>query len=90
MPLLHSERLEDQELGLACFERLLAEAPVALVPHFREAVATARRYRAIIGRLGRFPHRNAVLGRQPTMSERLFLTVVAMRRRAAGLLARPA
>jgi uncharacterized protein (DUF924 family) len=90
MPLLHSERLEDQELGLACFERLLAEAPTALAPHFREAVATAWRYRAIIGRFRRFPHRNAVLGRQPTVAERLFLAFVAMRRRAAGLLARSA
>jgi uncharacterized protein (DUF924 family) len=78
MPLLHSERPEDQERGLVCFERLLADAPAALAPHFREAVATARRYRAIIRRFGRFPHRNAVLGRQPTPPERLFLAAVAL------------
>ncbi len=88
MPLLHSERLEDQELGVACFERLLAEAPSALVSHFGEAVTTARRYRAIIGRFGRFPHRNHVLGRRSVFSERLFLAFVAMHRRAAGTLAR--
>jgi uncharacterized protein (DUF924 family) len=88
MPLLHSERLADQELGVACFERLLAEAPSALVSHFGEAVATARRYRAVIGRFGRFPHRNDLLGRRSVFSERLFLAFIAMRRRATGLLAR--
>jgi uncharacterized protein (DUF924 family) len=88
MPLLHSERPEDQALGVACFERLLADAPAALAPHFRQSVATARRYRAVIGRFGRFPHRNELLGRRSVFSERLFLIYAALRRRAAGVLAR--
>jgi uncharacterized protein (DUF924 family) len=88
MPLLHAERLDDQRLGLICFKRLLAEAPTALVPHFRQSVATARRHRAIIGRFGRFPHRNDLLGRQSAFSEHLFLAVMRMRRRAATPFAR--
>lgn len=88
MPLLHSERLDDQRIGITCFERLLAEACPALAPHIRRLVATSRRYRAIIYWFGRFPHRNAVLGRQLTLAERVFLSAVAIRRRAAGLSAR--
>ena len=34
MPLLHSERLNDQRPGLACLKRLLAEAPSALAATF--------------------------------------------------------
>ena len=88
MPLLHSERLADQRLGLACFKRLSAEAPPAVAPYFRQSLATARRYRAIIFWFGRFPHRNAVFGRSATFSERLFLAILAMRRRVATRLAR--
>lgn len=88
MPLLHSERLADQRLGIACFERLRAEAPAALAAHFGQSVAIARRYCAIIGTFGRFPHRNAVLGRQSAFSERLFLGYVVLRRGAARALAR--
>jgi uncharacterized protein (DUF924 family) len=83
MPLLHSERLRDQCLALACFQRLRAEAPAALVPLMHESVTTAQRYRAIIFCFGRFPHRNAVLGRRPRVAERLFLAAIAVRRRVA-------
>ena len=69
-------------------ERLLAEAPPDCLPHFRQSVARARRYRAIIFWFGRFPHRNAILGRQSTFPERVFLAALALRRRAAGLPAR--
>jgi uncharacterized protein (DUF924 family) len=84
MPLLHSEWLNDQRLALVCLERLLADAPTALLPYFRQSIARARRYRAIIFWFGRFPHRNAILGRQSTFPERVFLAALALRRRAAG------
>ncbi len=38
-----------------------------------EALDYARRHKAIIDRFGRFPHRNAVLGRPSTAEERAFL-----------------
>jgi len=78
-PLLHSERLEDQQLSVACFEQLLAEAPRELTPHFREALTIARRYRTIIACFGRFPHRNAQLGRKSLVSERFFLLYLLSR-----------
>ena len=34
----------------------------------------AERHRTIIARFGRFPHRNALLGRESTPEEREFLT----------------
>lgn len=60
MPLMHSERIADQRRSLACYSRLGARYgwPYALA-HYR-----------MIARFGRFPHRNAVLGRASTPAER--------------------
>lgn len=60
LPFEHSERLEDQERAL----QLFAGHP---------ELAWARRHWEIIRRFGRFPHRNAVLGRESTPAEREFL-----------------
>jgi uncharacterized protein (DUF924 family) len=60
MPLMHSERIADQRLSLAYFTRLGA----------RYGAPFARAHYHMIGRFGRFPHRNAVLGRASTASER--------------------
>jgi len=53
MPLQHSEELEDQELSLALFEAVGDP----------QALDFARKHHAIIKRFGRFPHRDASLGR---------------------------
>ena len=63
MPLMHSEALADQE---ACIE-LMKRAGL------EEATDFARRHRDIIARFGRFPHRNAALGRVSTPEEIAFL-----------------
>ena len=63
MPLMHSERLEDQQ---RCIE-LLASTDLASNLRF------AYLHKDIIARFGRFPHRNAVLGRVSTPDERVFL-----------------
>ena len=63
MPLMHSERLEDQERGMDLFTR----ANSGDGPKFM------RMHRDIIARFGRFPHRNAVLGRESTPEELEFL-----------------
>lgn len=63
MPLMHSEDLAVQELGLPLFERL-TDARTA---------EFARRHRDVIARFGRFPHRNKVLGRASTSEEVVFL-----------------
>ncbi|MGI8942896.1 MAG: DUF924 family protein [Qipengyuania sp.] len=58
MPLMHSEDIADQELSV---EQFALHAPGAL--------EFARSHRDVIDRFGRFPHRNAVLGRQSTPAE---------------------
>lgn len=73
LPFEHSENLADQHRSVALFESL----PVT--PNFPEAtrddvVDYARRHLAIIERFGRFPHRNAALGRTSTPEELVFLT----------------
>jgi uncharacterized protein (DUF924 family) len=61
MPLMHSERLEFQDRCIALFE------------NDADFVKYAGRHRDIIRRFGRFPHRNAVLGRPCTDEELAFL-----------------
>lgn len=59
MPFQHSEDMEDQTLSLSLFEA--AGDPKSL--------DFARKHHAVIERFGRFPHRNAVLGRQTLPEE---------------------
>ena len=68
MPLMHSERLEDQEQCVALFEALAEESSVA-----SESLDFARRHLDVIQRFGRFPHRNEILGRRSTEEELAFL-----------------
>lgn len=73
MPLAHSERLADQDQSVAYAEQLAADAPSSVKDAWQASVAHPRRYREIIARFGRFPHRNAVLGRDSTKEEIAFL-----------------
>jgi uncharacterized protein (DUF924 family) len=67
LPLEHSESLEDQRRAVALFEGLRSD------PDSATAVDVARQHLAIIERFGRFPHRNAALGRASTEEEAAFL-----------------
>ena len=67
LPFEHSEALADQEL--AC--RLMQ--PLARFPETWDALRYAEAHRAIVARFGRFPHRNAALGRPSTAAEIDFL-----------------
>jgi uncharacterized protein (DUF924 family) len=62
LPFMHSEWLPDQERALELTHGLGTEAPKFAVVHH-----------AIIQRFGRFPHRNALLGRRTTPEEQVFL-----------------
>lgn len=73
MPLMHAEDLETQRASVDAFERLLAEAPPALQSYVVNGLDFARRHEAIVARFGRFPHRNAILGRTSTPEEIEFL-----------------
>ncbi len=61
MPLMHSEDIADQDTLLP----LVADMP--------DTLKFAHIHRDIIVRFGRFPHRNACLGRATTTEERAFL-----------------
>ena len=63
LPFEHSEMLADQEMSV----RLFATLGDAELTRFAE------RHREIIARFGRFPHRNAVVGRLSTPEEIAFL-----------------
>jgi uncharacterized protein (DUF924 family) len=60
LPLMHSENIADQRLSREYFTRL--------GPRF--GLPFARSHHRMIARFGRFPHRNAVLGRESTDAER--------------------
>ena len=60
MPLLHSEDIADQRLALTLFRQI----------DNGSAFAFARAHHRMIARFGRFPHRNAVLGRSGSAAER--------------------
>lgn len=73
LPLEHSESQQLQERCVELFLKLAAAAPEAERELFRGYVNYAERHRDIINRYGRFPHRNAVLGRDSTPDETEFL-----------------
>ncbi|MPZ08644.1 MAG: DUF924 family protein [Kiloniellaceae bacterium] len=65
LPLEHSENLKDQQDSVALF---------AVIEGGGEFLPYAERHRDVIARFGRFPHRNAILGRESTEDELEFLT----------------
>lgn len=73
MPLEHSEDLARQERCVELFCSLRDQAPEALRPSADKWLDFAVRHRDIIRRFGRFPHRNALLGRESTAEEIEFL-----------------
>lgn len=65
MPFEHSEHPQDQETAVALLtERMASDPDMAL---------HARAHRAVIARYGRFPTRNAALGRESTPEEEAYL-----------------
>ena len=68
MPFHHSENIDDQRRARALFEAL---------PRDPDRADSLRRYGhpyiEVIERFGRFPHRNAILGRESTPAELAFL-----------------
>ena len=73
MPLMHAEDLSLQEECVARFSRLVADAPEDLKQRLQGNLDFARQHRDIVARFGRFPYRNAVLGRSNTLEENEFL-----------------
>ncbi len=68
LPFEHAEALAMQDEAVRLFVRLAADAPA-----LQGMLDYAERHRAVIHRFGRFPHRNAILGRPSTADETAFL-----------------
>ena len=73
MPLMHAESQTLQDECVLLFEKLARQSPPELRPRLDGNLRAAREHAAIIGRFGRFPHRNAALGRVNTPEEDGFL-----------------
>ncbi|MDO8860838.1 DUF924 family protein [Haliea sp. E1-2-M8] len=73
LPLEHAEDLEHQHRAVALFQHLAATAADTERDTFDGFLDYALRHRAIIERFGRFPHRNAILGRESSAEEIAFL-----------------
>ena len=73
MPFMHSEKLDKQDRAVALFSAWREELQGAEREHVAGMVRYAERHRDIISRFGRFPHRNALLGRASTGEEQAFL-----------------
>lgn len=63
MPFMHSETLTDQDRSVALYQAAELEDNLKFAKHHRE----------IVRRFGRFPHRNAILGRESTEAELVYL-----------------
>lgn len=63
MPFMHSESLEDQDRSVMLYEAAGMQDNLKFAKHHRE----------LIRRFGRFPHRNAILGRESTSAELAYL-----------------
>ncbi|HSO07878.1 MAG TPA: DUF924 family protein [Pelomicrobium sp.] len=67
LPFEHSEDLADQERSVRLSSQFRDDADLADVYDY------AVRHRDVIARFGRFPHRNAIIGRESTSAEIEFL-----------------
>jgi uncharacterized protein (DUF924 family) len=67
LPLMHSEDLAMQDQSVQVFRQFEHD------PETQSSYPYAIKHREVIQRFGRFPHRNAVLGRENTPEETAFL-----------------
>jgi uncharacterized protein (DUF924 family) len=63
MPLMHSENPAHQALSVQLFDQ----------PGLEQNLKFARHHQRLIEEFGRFPHRNAILGRPSTPAEIAYL-----------------
>lgn len=68
LPFEHAEDLSHQRTAVQLFKQLAQDEPARA-----DLVDWAQRHHDVIARFGRFPHRNAALGRTSTADEEAFL-----------------
>ncbi|XOV87887.1 MAG: DUF924 family protein [Pseudomonadota bacterium] len=78
-PFHHSEEIADQDACVALYEALLAAAEPAWHEQLQGFLDYALEHREVVRQFGRFPHRNAVLGRDSTPGEIAYLAAGARR-----------
>lgn len=73
LPFEHAETMADQDRAVLLYTRLFDQASGPWAEKYRNFLTYAQRHRDVIERFGRFPHRNAQLGRVSTAEEIAFL-----------------
>jgi uncharacterized protein (DUF924 family) len=73
LPLMHSERLEVQQRCVELFRSFTEESEGRARERMANSLKYAIAHRDIVAKWGRFPHRNAILGRESTAEEKAFL-----------------
>jgi uncharacterized protein (DUF924 family) len=73
LPLEHAESIDMQERSVSLYEQLAQEAANDERALFDNFLDYARKHLDVVARFGRFPHRNAILGRPSTPDEIEFL-----------------
>lgn len=73
LPLEHSENIDHQTWCVDLMRALARDVPDAWAATFEQFIEFAEAHQRIIERFGRFPHRNAILGRESSAEEREFL-----------------
>jgi uncharacterized protein (DUF924 family) len=73
LPFEHAEDLAMQRRAVALFTALQSRAPAGSEAQFARYADYARRHHEVIARFGRFPHRNALLGRPSSPDEVQYL-----------------
>jgi uncharacterized protein (DUF924 family) len=68
LPFEHAEDLSHQRTAVQLYQQLAADEPARA-----DLVVWAQKHLDIVARFGRFPHRNAALGRTSTDEEAAFL-----------------
>ena len=70
----HCENLAAQNEAISRYRELLAQQPEEDRALFADYLDYAEKHQKVIAQFGRFPHRNALLGRESTEEERAFLS----------------
>ncbi|MBF2755261.1 MAG: DUF924 domain-containing protein [Gammaproteobacteria bacterium AqS3] len=69
MPLEHSEDIAQHRRHIGLLERMRGRLPAEQRHHVDNALQWAHQHAEIVERFGRYPHRNAALGRETTAEE---------------------
>src|SRR5205807_563586 len=73
LPLEHSENIENQTLSVRLFARLTDQVQPVLREAMKGYLDYATRHYNIVKRFGRFPYRNIIFSRPPTLEETKYI-----------------